>query len=77
MSTCIPKAEFAAHALEMFERVATTGEELLITDGGDPVVKLVSCQPDPLAMLRSLRGTVVTYDEPTEPVATTEWESLR
>ncbi|MBY0521754.1 MAG: hypothetical protein K2R98_00055 [Gemmataceae bacterium] len=30
---------------------------------------------DPAA--RSIRGTVIRYDRPTEPVAETEWDALR
>lgn len=77
MTEAISKSKFKPRALEYFRRVEKTGEELVITDRGRPVVKVVPYRLDPDEALRTLRGSVVRYDDPTEPVGEEDWESLR
>jgi prevent-host-death family protein len=73
----VSKSKLKAHALEYFREVQRTGQELIITDHGRPVLKIIPYTEDPQETLRGLMGSVVRYDEPTEPVATEDWESLR
>ena len=73
----ISKSSFKARALEYFREVESTGKELIITDHGKPVLKIVPYSQDPAATLRSLRGSVVRYTDPLEPVGLEDWESLR
>jgi len=73
----LSKSQFKARALEHLRRVAETGKELVITDRGTPVVKVVPYDDDPAARLKSLRGMVKRYDDPTEPVASEDWEAAR
>jgi prevent-host-death family protein len=77
MTTTVSKSRFKPHALEYFRQVETTGEELVITDRGRPVAKIVPYTFDPEAALGSLRGTVLEYRDPTEPVAVEDWEAIR
>ncbi len=77
MESVVSKSKLKAHALEYFRKVERTGRELVITDRGKPVLKLVPYAREPSQLLRELRGSVVRYDEPTEPVALEDWESLR
>jgi prevent-host-death family protein len=77
MSQTVSTTAFAAQALELLQQVVRTGEELVVTEHGAPVVKLVPCQPGLQEALRALRGTVLRYDDPTEPVGVEDWESLR
>lgn len=76
MADAISKSKFKPRALEYFRRVEATGEELVITDRGRPVVKVVPYRLDPEEALRTLRGSVLRYDDPTEPVGEEDWESL-
>ena len=76
MSSTVSKSRFKARALEYFRQVERTGEELIITDRGKPVLKLVLYREDPSDALRALRDTVVRYEAPTEPVGEEDWESL-
>lgn len=71
----ISKSKFKARALEYFREVERTGRELVVTDHGRPVVKIVPYREDPSAALVELRETVVRYDAPTEPVGAEDWES--
>ena len=76
MTDSISKTRFKARALEYFREVERTGRELVITDRGRPVVKLVPYRADPGSALLLLRDTVVRYEAPTEPVGEGEWEVL-
>jgi len=77
MGEAVSKSSFQEHALEYLREVEATGKELIITDRGKPVLKLIPYTPDPKAALEALRGTVIRYDDPTEPVGQEDWESLR
>lgn len=77
MNKPVSKSQFKAQALEYFRRVEKTGEELIVTDKGRPVLKIVPYAHDPAEALRALRGSVLRYDEPTAPVDPEAWEALR
>jgi prevent-host-death family protein len=72
----VSKSKFKAKALEYLRAVEQCGEELVITDRGRPVVKVVPLNRDPDALLAPFRGTLIDYEEPTEPVASEDWEVL-
>lgn len=77
MSKTLSKSQFKPRALEVFRDVERTGTEVVITDHGRPVILIAPYAADPEAALATLRGTVVRYDKPTEPVAAEDWEALR
>lgn len=77
MVKMISKSRFKARALALFREVERTGRELIITDRGTPVLKLVPYRADPQGALRVLRDTVVRYEAPMKPVADSEWEAAR
>jgi prevent-host-death family protein len=56
VSTRITATRFKAECLGLLDRVAATGEELVVTKHGKPVARVV-----PPSAPRSLRGTV-TYN---------------
>jgi prevent-host-death family protein len=71
----VSKSRFKARALEYFRQVESTGQPLIITDRGRPVLKLVPYSEDPREALHVLRDTVVRYEAPTEPVGEEDWEA--
>ncbi len=77
MPTIVSKSKFKPAALEYFRHVQETQEELIISDHGKPVLKIVpyhaaaKSKVDPLA---NLRGTLKCYEQPFDPVAEV-WES--
>jgi prevent-host-death family protein len=71
----IPKSRFKARALEYFRQVERTGKAIIITDRGQPVLKVTPYTEDPREALRVLRESVVRYDAPTKPVGVDDWES--
>jgi prevent-host-death family protein len=75
MAASVSKSKFKARALELFREVERTGQPVVITDRGVPVLKVVPFRDDPATALRALRQTVVKYEAPTEPVGDADWEA--
>lgn len=73
----VSKSRFKARALEYFREVERTGREIVVTDRGTPVVRILPYHVARGGALRSLRETVVHYREPLEPVGSDDWESSR
>jgi antitoxin (DNA-binding transcriptional repressor) of toxin-antitoxin stability system len=77
MPNTVSKSRFKAMALEYFRQVEATGEPLIITDRGEPVLQLAPYRADPDAAIKLLRESVVRYNAPTKPVGEDDWESGR
>ena len=77
MEEMISKSQFKPRALEYFREVEKTGKELIISDRGKPVLKIVPYNENPEEALKALRDTVVKYDDPTEPVGLEDWNALK
>jgi len=77
MESSVSKSKFKPKALEYFRRVEETGEEIVITDKGRPVLKIVPYRGTATDPRAALRGTVLRYDRPTEPVGREDWEALK
>ncbi|OZI63536.1 type II toxin-antitoxin system Phd/YefM family antitoxin [Bordetella genomosp. 11] len=70
----VSKTEFKARALEFFRQVEATGEPLIVTDHGKPALEIRpyrALERDPAEILR---GSVVKFENPTEPVGADDWE---
>jgi len=72
----VSKSQFKAKALEYFRQVEASGESVVVTDHGEPKleVRRLRTNRQPLELLR---GTVLRYDQPTEPVAEGDWEAAK
>lgn len=77
MKRFVSKPQFKPRALEYFREVEKTGEELIITDRGRPVLKIIPYAEDPEAWLKPLQGTVRRYKDATEPVGVKDWGALK
>jgi antitoxin (DNA-binding transcriptional repressor) of toxin-antitoxin stability system len=74
----VSKSVFKAKALEFFRWVETTGEPLLITHRGTPVLELRPIRvPTSEEILAKFRGAILRYDDPLEPVGLDDWEVLQ
>ena len=73
----ISKSQFKPRALHYFREIEKTGKELVISDHGKPVLKIVPYVEDPEEALKVLRDTVLKYEDPTEPVGLEDWEALK
>lgn len=69
-TTRVAAAEFKAHCLELMDRVRDTREEYVVTKHGKPVAKLVpyDAPKRPHKIFGSMRGTVLRYDGPFDPI---------
>ncbi len=73
----VSKLRFRPRALEYFREIEKTGNELVITDRGKPVLKIVPYSEDIEALLQPLRGSALKYRDPTKPVSVKDWSSLK
>ncbi len=76
MEKTLSKAKFKPKVLEYLRQVENSGEEIVITDRGRPVVRIVPYEQDHEHILGPLRGSVLEYVDPTEPVGEEDWEVL-
>lgn len=76
MSKTVSKSKFKPRVLEYLRQVERTGEAIVITDRGRPVARVEPYRSG-AEILAQLRGVVLRYDEPTEPVALDDWEAAR
>lgn len=66
----IPAGQFKARCLALLDRVARTGEEVVVTKRGKPVARVVAIKP---ARQPSLVGSVKTRGDIVGPILD-EWE---
>jgi len=78
MTKKVSKSQFKPRSLEYFRQIEQTGEELVITDHGRPVLKVIPYREDADECLLALRESVLRYERPLDPaVDEDEWEALR
>jgi len=73
----VSKSQFKSRALEFFRQVEKSGESVIITDHGEPKLEVRPFRPQQDDPLFRLRGTVLRFERPTEPVAENDWEAAR
>ena len=73
----VSKSEFRAKAFELLRRVESSGESLILTDRGRPMLELRPYRADARDPLDILRGTLLRYDNSMDPVAEHDWEAAR
>ncbi len=76
MAHRVSKSQFKPRTLEYFRQVEQSGEALIITDHGRPVLKIIPYSAEPSDVLNALRNSVRKYDRPMDPVGLEDWESL-
>lgn len=77
MTIQVSKSQFKAKALEYFRQVQMSGESIVITDHGKPALELRPIARSNDDVLERLRGSVLRYDDPFEPVGVEDWEALK
>lgn len=77
MAATISKSALKPNLLNILRKIEKTGKELVITDHGRPVLKIVPfLQTDSVADLGELRGSVTKYEDPMDPIEDS-WEVLK
>ena len=72
--TVVKASEFKATCLQLMDRVAETGEEIVITKKGRPVSRLVPYLTRPSTLFGIDRGRIELVGDVIEPVDV-EWEA--
>ncbi len=73
----ISKSEFKSKALEYFRQIEASGETVIVTDHGKPALEVRPYRGKERSPLDILRGSVVRYDNPTDPVGENDWEAAQ
>lgn len=76
MEKLVSKSKFKPKSLEYFRQIEESGEELIITDHGRPVLKVVPYAVETAEAVRLLRNSIKKYKKPTEPVGVESWEAV-
>jgi len=65
----LPSAVFKARCLELVNRVRETGVEYVVTKHGRPMARLVPYQSaHSVSSFGSMKGTVLKYNRPFDPI---------
>lgn len=70
----VSKSQFKSKALEFFRQVESSGESVVVTDHGEPKLEVRPFRAVAREPLVLLRGSVLRFDSPTEPVGVQDWE---
>lgn len=71
----LSKSQFKPKALEIMRSVERGGESIIITDHGKPVLELKAYVSNDIDPIERLKGSVVEFVDPFDPIAEDEWES--
>jgi len=74
MNREVSKSVFKARALQLLREVEATGQRLVITDRGKPAIEVRPYEPTEHDALKDLRGSVLSFDRPLDPVGEEDWE---
>ena len=72
----IKASEFKAKCLQLMDRVADTGEEIVITKNGRPVSRLVPYRTKPRTLFGIDRGRIKIVGDIVGPI-NVEWDAQR
>jgi len=64
----VSKSEFSTRVREYLQLVETSGEKLIVTEHGSPVLEIHPYRAHESRPLDILRGSVMHYDRPADPV---------
>ncbi len=74
----IPAGKFKTHCLALMDQVQATGEPVLVTKHGKPVVKLVPAKATDDSIFGYMAGKAVLVGDIVSPVTPIEdWDALK
>ncbi len=71
----LSKTEFKAHALEVLKVVEQSGQSKIITNHGKPTLEIRKLRNRLESPLEILKGTVVKYENPMDPIDVDDWKN--
>lgn len=71
----VSKSKLKAKMLEIFRQLEASNEELIVTDRGKPVLKIIPLRPKSSVedLFGAFQGKVIYNEDPTNPTLE-EWE---
>lgn len=72
----ISKSRLKPRVLQILREVQESRKEIIVTDRGRPVVRILPYADKPKEVLKNLKGSVLEYTDPTEPVEV-DWNTLK
>ena len=72
----VSKVRFKDKALELFREVEGTGQAVIVTDHGRPTIEVRKYRRTEADPLERLKGTVLAYEGPMEPVVADDREAV-
>lgn len=73
----VSKSQLKSQLLEYLRKIEKDKKPLIITHKGRAVAKISPYKEDPNKTLQSLKGSVIYYKDPFEPVGINDWEALK
>ncbi len=77
MSIEIPKSALKPKLLSYLRLVEQKKEQIIVTDRGRPVAKILPFNKKAPRVLDQLRGSVLKYEDPFTPVGMEDWDALK
>lgn len=73
----VDKSQLKANLLEFLQLVELEGEEILVTDGSKPIVRISQYEKTPATeeLFKNMRGRVKYFEDLTTPT-TEEWQEV-
>jgi len=77
--TIVTVKNFKAKLSEFLKKLQETSEPILLTKHGKVIAKITPCDDESAweEIRKEMSGSVLKYDDPTEPVGSEDWESLK
>ena len=76
MPRIVKAGEFKAKCLQLMDEVAATGEPVIVTKRGKPVVQLVPAVKKPRTLFGFLKGHIKVTGDIISPIDV-EWDALK
>lgn len=74
-SNQVSKSQLNAKALEFFRFVEPSGQSVVVTDQGKATLEVRPCRDATRGPHDMLRGSVVRYGNPIDPIGEGDWEA--
>ncbi|MCX8124603.1 MAG: type II toxin-antitoxin system Phd/YefM family antitoxin [Spirochaetes bacterium] len=72
----ISKSKLKPNLLKILRDIEKSGDDVIITDRGKPVLKITRYSEHTDDVLRFLKNSIKDYKKPTEPVGIDDWDIL-
>ncbi len=73
----VSKTEFNANVFEYFDYIEASGQSMVVTNRGKPIVEIRAYRGDNRSPLDILRGSLIRYDNPTDTIDVEDWQAAQ